>query len=489
MAATQEIHPTQRARDDYHALLAQEDVGALWETFKGSMQDNLLAFGDRPICNVLRPLFLHPQEYEFIAGATESVMGALHKVYRALRDGRLDMTGSLALSPNEAALMRIPDFYGEPDASARMDGFYSPGARLGEGSLKFLEYNADTPGGLAFGDVLGDLFLDLPVMQRFAQQYRLSRLPVREKVYDTLLACYDDWCRVRGEAGTDRPNIAIVDWRAVRTRHEFTLSAQVFERRGSRVVICDPGDLVYRDGRLWAVGGTTLKAGSGAGNSLDVDFPVDIVYKRVVVNEFVQAFDRPEAMMAHPLVRAVQDQVVCMVNSFNCQMLYNKAIFALISDEENAELMDADERAAVRAHIPWTRFVEDRTTRFQGQEVDLVDFVRRNKDDLVLKPVKEYGGTGVVLGWETEPDKWAEDVEYARNHAIIVQQRVPTPRTIFPICQDGELRLVERMVDIDPYVWRGRQVAHAGVRLGTTSLLNVSAGGGSAAPLFLVEKK
>lgn len=470
-------HPTQRAVDHYHALLAQEDVGALWESFKSQMQENLLAFGERPICNVLRPYFLHPEEYAFIAQATEGVMGALHKVYRALRDGRLDMTGSLALSPNEAALMRIPDFYGEPDASARMDAFYLPGESLGDATLKFLEYNADTPGGLAFGDVLGDLFMDLPVMQRFAQDYRVSRLHVREKVYDTLTACYADWCRVRGEAGSEQPNIAIVDWRAVRTRHEFTLSSRVFQRRGSQVVICDPGDLTYRDGQLWADTGT------------GIDFPVDIVYKRVVVNEFVQAFSRPEELMAHPLVRAVQDQVVCMVNSFNCQMLYNKAIFALISDEENAHLLEADERAAVRAHIPWTRFVEERTTRFQGQEIDLVDFIRTNKDDLVLKPIKEYGGAGVVLGWETEPDDWAAAVQHALTRPIIVQQRVPTPRTTFPIYQDGALKLVERMVDVDPYVWRGRQVAHAGVRLGTTSLLNVSAGGGSAAPLFLVEAK
>jgi hypothetical protein len=32
-------------------------------------------------------------------------------------------------------------------------------------------------------------------------------------------------------------------------------------------------------------------------------------------------------------------------------------------------------------------------------------------------------------------------------------------------------------------------VDHAGVRLGTSALLNVSAGGGSAAPLFLAEKR
>ena len=471
--AARPMHPTQQAVDRYHELLAQEDLPALWEAFRGRMQENLLTFGERPICNVLRPYFLHPDEYAFITQATERVMGALHKVYGALRAGELDMTGSLALSPNEAALMRIPDFYGAPDASARMDAFYLPGESLGQGDLHFLEYNADTPGGLAFGDVLTDLFLELPVMQRFAQEYTLGSLPIRQHVYETLIDCYTDWSRTKGVAPVENPSIAIVDWRAVRTRHEFTLSARVFEAQGSRVVICDPDELTYRDGRLWAKG----------------DFPVDIVYKRVVVNEFVKAFATPDELMAHPLVRAVQDQAVCMVNSFNCQMLYNKAIFALISDEENAHLFDEAERAAIKAHIPWTRFVEERTTRFEGQAVDLVSWIRQHKDDLVLKPVKEYGGTGVILGWETDPETWAAEVEIALSRPSIVQKRVPTPRTIFPICEDGALRLVERMADVDPYVWRGRSVAHAGVRLGTSSLLNVSAGGGSATPLFLVEKK
>ncbi len=170
---------------------------------------------------------------------------------------------------------------------------------------------------------------------------------------------------------------------------------------------------------------------------------MDIVYKRVVVNEFVKAFATPDELMAHPLVRAVQDQAVCMVNSFNCQMLYSKAIFALISDEENGHLFDEDERAAVKAHIPWTRFVEERTTRFEGQAVDLVSWIRQHKDDLVLKPVKEYGGTGVILGWETDPESWAAEVEIALSRPSIVQKRVPTPQAIFPICEDGALRLVE----------------------------------------------
>ena len=87
------------------------------------MRENLLYFGDRTICNVLRPQFLHPWEYKRIAEASEGVVGALHKIYAALRAGELDCPHLLHLSPAEAALVALPDI------SARMDAFWLPGPR------------------------------------------------------------------------------------------------------------------------------------------------------------------------------------------------------------------------------------------------------------------------------------------------------------------------------------------------------------------------
>ena len=467
------MHPTALAVERYHQLLRESDAPALWGRFQEQMRENLLYFGDRAICNVLRPQFLHPQEYQFIAEATVNVTGALHKIYAALRRGELDSQRLLHLSPAEAALMALPDIYGSPDVSARMDAFWLPGSALDQGNLHFLEYNADSPGGLGYGDVLGDLFAEFEPMRRFAQEYHLTRPPVRSRVYRTLVETYGDWCRATGRVAVERPDIAIVDWRSVRTRNEFLLSQQVFEAEGSRVIICDPDELTLRDGRLWA----------------GDDFPVDIVYKRVVVNELIKRYPNPGELLAQPLVQAVAQNAVCMANHFNCQLLYNKALFALISDEENQHRFSPAEQAAVRKHVPWSRLVSDQITRFDGADVELVELIRQRKDELVLKPVREYGGTGVVLGWETDRTAWEAAMQRALAEPHVVQRRVPTPKDVFPVWQEGTLHFAERMVDVDPYVWRGSAVEHAGVRLGTSALLNVSAGGGSAAPLFLAEKR
>lgn len=467
------MHPTAHAIESYHRLLPESDVPALWGRFQEQMRENLLYFGDRAICNVLRPQFLHPGDYEMIAQATVHVTGALHKMYAALRAGELDSRRLLHLSPAEAALVALPDVYGAPDVSARMDAFWLPGEELNQGDLYFLEYNADSPGGLGYGDVLGDLFAEFEPMRRFAQDYHLHRPPVRSRVYRTLLETYQDWCAATGKTPAERPNIAIVDWRTVRTRNEFLLSQQVFQAAGSRVAICDPDELSLRDGRLWA----------------GDDFPVDIVYKRVVVNELIKRYPDPAELLAQPLIQAVAGNRVCMANHFNCQLLYNKALFALISDEENHHRFSPAEQAAVARNVPWSRLVADQPTRYGEETVELVELIRARKDELVLKPVREYGGTGVVLGWETDGPAWELALQRALAEPHVVQRRVPTPKEIWPVWQGDGLQFAPRMVDVDPYVWRGSQVEHAGVRLGTSALLNVSAGGGSAAPLFLAERK
>jgi len=471
------MHPTRQAIEAYNDLLRQSDIGQLWSHFLARMQENLLTFGERPICSVLRPAFMHPREYEKIAGTTEVLVSAIHKIYDAMRRRDLDMVKLLHLSPAEAALTQLPDRYGRPDVSARMDAFWQRGATPGQGELYFVEYNADSPGGLSYGDVLGELFLELEPMRRFAQSHHVQGYAVRRHMHRTLIDCYRDWSLQKGQSPVAQPNIAIVDWRTVRTRNEFILSSQIFEAQGSSVRIVDPDELVLRDGRLWVD-----------------DFAIDIVYKRVVVNEFINRYPDPDQLMAHPLVEAVAEDAVCIVNHFNCQLLYNKVIFALLSDEENAHYLSRDEQAVVANHLPWTRLVTDRQTRYGDQvygdrEIDLIDFIRRHKDDLVLKPIREYGGAGVLLGWEMDAASWEAGLAASMQTPFIVQKRVPIPQEKFPVYAEGELQFVSRMMDVDPYVWRGQNVAHAGVRLASSSLLNVSAGGGSAVPLFLVERK
>jgi len=54
---------------------------------------------------------------------------------------------------------------------------------------------------------------------------------------------------------------------------------------------------------------------------------------------------------------------------------------------------------------------------------------------------------------------------------------------------NGKLDISERLVDLDPYLFDGVEMEGMLTRLAATTLLNVTAGGGSVTPSFLIEAR
>jgi hypothetical protein len=309
-----------------------------------------LSFGGRAVCSVLRPYFITAEQYEYVRRASALVMMALSALGRRLV-GDAKLRSELDLGPSEEEIIQIESGYGSPDVSARLDGFLSE-----EGDFNFVEYNAESPGGLGYGNALSDAFAAMPIMQEFSSRYDARALPVRTLVFDSLLGAYHRW------GGRGLPNIAIIDWRGVSTESEFHLMKAEFESHGCRVKIADPGELEYRDGRL-----------------VIEDFVIDLVYKRVVLAELLAKHGT-----RHPLVDAVRERAVCMANGFGVQMLYKKAIFALLSDTDVAASFGPEMASLLARHIPWTRKVREMKTDYRREGIDLVPFVAENRERLVL---------------------------------------------------------------------------------------------------------
>jgi uncharacterized circularly permuted ATP-grasp superfamily protein len=178
-----------------------------------------------------------------------------------------------------------------------------------------------------------------------------------------------------------------------------------------------------------------------------------------------------------------------MVNPPSCKILHKKASLAVLSDERNVSLFDDAERAAITASIPWTRVVEERRTLFDGSEIDLLPFMAEHREQLVLKPNDEYGGKGIVLGWEADSETWNKTIQIALAEPYIVQQRIALPSEPYPSVVDGRVVFADRMVDTAPYVAYGDHVDGCLTRLATAALLNVTAGGGSQTPTFIAERR
>jgi hypothetical protein len=255
-----------------------------------------------------------------------------------------------------------------------------------------------------------------------------------------------------------------VDYEDVPTRTEHHLFRDFFESHGYPSLVCDPRHLTYEGGRLRHEGRE-----------------IDIVYKRLLVNEFLERIAQLQ-----PLLAAAKDRAVTMVNPFRCKPIHKKAIFAVLTDDELQPLFTAEERSAIAAHVPWTRRVrEGRTTR-DGREIDLVPYIRAGRERLVLKPNDEYGGKGVHIGWEMTEAEWDAAIAESLASSFVVQSKVDLLRETFPEIGPSGLQFRDLVVDLDPFVFNG-EVEGFLTRLSGTSLANVTSGGGQV-PAFLVER-
>ncbi|HYN89340.1 MAG TPA: hypothetical protein VER55_12455 [Ardenticatenaceae bacterium] len=445
-----------RPIEHYHELLAAGDPLAEWEQFREAMAARNLRFRERYVCNVLRPAFVTRDRYARLAGAATAFLQALRRVNTVLM-AEPELRRRIGLTADEERVVLLDPGFPSPDGFTRLDGFLDE-----TGDLRFIEYNAESPGGLAFADALSDIFEQLPTFQRFAAATSVSRFQTRTSLLETLLAHYRQW----GGRGT--PTIAIVDWRSgVGTAPEFVLCQQSFEAAGVPTLISSPEALELRGGRL-------LDGESGRA--------VDLVYKRAVTGELLERLG-PDNILA----RAVHSRAACMVNSFRNQMLFKKAVFALMSEWLDAGRFPDDIAGPLRRHLPWTRIFGERRVTVAEKTVDLPAFAVAERASLALKPNGEYGGKGVVLGWESTPGEWEDALSAAllAEQPYVLQLRVPVTSEPYPLVAGGELRVEARLMDVDPYCHRGEIVSGAGVRLGTGGILNVTAGGGSAVPLFL----
>ncbi|HJZ71536.1 MAG TPA: circularly permuted type 2 ATP-grasp protein [Vicinamibacterales bacterium] len=433
----------------WNTLLSRESAAALCAQITAAQRDRRLRFGDRVLCPFLRPFFLTAADETRVKAVVETLWTLGERVTRAAME-RPELLADLALSEDEIRLARIDPGYPTTSTAARADAFILPE------SLQFAEYNAESPAGPAYSQGLAALFSELPLMASFRE--RIDARPYRpaDAILPALVASYREW---GGTAAA--PQVAIVDWRDVPTYSEFELLRDGFVAAGVPTTICDPRDLAFDRGRLVAGG-----------------VAIDLVYRRVLINDIVAREDECRA-----LLQAYQAGAVCVANTLRCKIPHKKAFFAVLTDERYAPLFSDDERTMIRRHIPWTALVEERRVSRDGASIDLVPYLRRHRDRFVIKPNDEYGGTGVTLGWETTGAEWDDAIARAvaeRPRGWVAQEKIAVRREVFPICDGDGVTMRDMLVDFAPYVFRGTLAGFL-TRLSSTGLANVTSGGGQVA--------
>jgi hypothetical protein len=417
-----------------------------------------IGLGGYHLASRVRKAFLSLPEAETAAlmQQVREESGRRHIVY--LRDGQAEVLGLFPLPltalPDQIsylhfvsltvqnALKRLPEIYFEdaevrqvlriPDEEekwvkecwgpsqrennpifGRLDAVIDFTSPMWKNSLKFMEPNMAGIGGLYLVPTSERVIADL-VLPRLAKCDPELHLELAPDIRELLLQSIRDHLEAIGRPAR---NICFVEakYDGSGIDEQEDLARYFHDQYGLKVMHADPQELSIREGEV-IYGG-------------DV---VDLAYRDYSVDDLLMLAKL--GIDVQPMRKLLQENRV--VSSIAAE-LDQKSCWEVLTDPRIAERhFSSDERQIFRRHVLWTRIVSDRkTTTPDGRERDLLDYARRERETLVLKPNRAYGGEGVMIGPAVTQADWeaAIDKALADPNRWVVQQLASIPVSEFPV--------------------------------------------------------
>jgi carboxypeptidase Taq len=369
---------------------------------------------------MLRPLLVMPEQLSYVQRVCLEIVDALKRLPGLyLADPRIRR----AVAVTEAEERWLVDSWTPRHAEinpvyGRLDAVCDFSSAGWQDSLHFMEPNLAGVGGIHFSPLAEQLVLRDIVPTLLAHDPGLAiELPLDQR--SLFVQVLIDHARAIGRPGArlcfveplnvhDGPDEQSVLSRFLAGRHELTIAH------------ADPRDL--------RVVGDEVHFG---------DQPVDVVYRDYELRELIAL----ERELGRPLdaMRLLfrQNRVVSsLVGDFD-----HKSCWELLTDPGIAEGLFGSEACRLfRRHVLWTRVLSERRTMLPyQQEGDLLEHVRQHREQLVLKPNRDYGGHGVTIGAATEAGDWEALIETAAadgadpERSWVVQAATRLPVHDFPL--------------------------------------------------------
>jgi len=435
-------------------LAACADPAAVIDTILGLQQDRGLAWAGKPLCGVARPRFVTAAEMGQEHRAVIHLSTAVRKIRNAvLADERLRADHLPGFDEWLASIAALEPRARAPRSILRFDSFTTPGG------LRFVELNGDIPMGSVANDGLVAVFRELGFYAAFEARYDVRPDLVQLGMIQTFLHVW------QAEGGRGMPRMCVLSFPGGIEDVFAALNAVDLAKLGIEITAAHPEDLELRGGKLRAHGRV-----------------VDLVYRIMHLGDCLR-----RAAEIAPLLQAVKQGAVCLVNPFRSAVLSHKYLFALLTDGRHDFGFTRNEQAVIGAHVPWGRVLRGGPSSDpQGRPIDLLEYVSNHRDDLVLKPAHEAGGAGVHLGWRCDQAAWDGVVAAAAGAQWVVQERIDVTREEYPLLEAG-FPLREFFEDTDPFHFPGGYTAVMN-RISSAEVTNVALGG-SIVPTFVVDAR
>lgn len=429
----------QRASDAFAEMLLADPKGSAqqYQEVQEAFARHHLMMGDQVVPMSFSPTIVSSARLAPVQKQVAQLMRIFKRIEPMLLRPR--WLNRLGISPAEQDLIRLPAGFELGIHVSRVDGFLGPQVQ-GDTGFRIVEMNVDSPGGAAYLDACGEIFMKTELWKRFRKAYPGRTMANGKRILNLLLKAWKLW------GGIGKPRVGIVDWITVSTVSEFDVLKQQFSKAGIETVVCDPRELEFRNGKLRDYDGK----------------PIDLIYRRVLVEDVLAHGEDARA-----LLDAYRAGAVCLVNPFRCKPLTVKSLLSVFHEPEMAELLSAADLRFLHTMVPWTAIVEDGP---------MLERIERDQEQLVLKPADSWGGQGLYLGWEVTAEKWREGIEEALRGRYVVQQRAHIPQASYPVLTEKGWEYRNFRMDFNPYTFASN-VGTPLVRLATSDTLNIKAGG------------
>lgn len=411
----------------------------------------------------LRPRLIHSQKRDALWRDIRALDGAFRKI-AFLYFQNPGLAPLFPFSPAERRWLRI---LREPAyIPGRLVTRWDSNTTFDEGDWKsgwsFFEVNGVGVGGLWYGPACAEVVLEtvIPELRKLDPHFRPALgHDMRRLLLGSLVA-------QRRKLGRTRGVLALAMEKASGSNYEeFLRLARLYTRLGQRSIVVEPTDFILKKDEVYAKGK-----------------PVDMIYRDTTLSELCAFEEKGHSMTALREAFRRGRVISSLEGEFD-----HKSAFELFTNPEYARAFTPKERTLFRRHILWTRLLaERRTTDPSEKKIDLIPFVFRHKDRLVLKPNRLYGGKGVVFGRDLKHGAWEKKIE-----AVLKE---PGDWVIQKIGELRRRRFFRRGVDgvheKDLYVVSGLFATEKGLgivgRMSERTVVNVARRGGLT-PILLVE--
>src|ERR1700692_4214749 len=153
------------------------------EALHERMESEKLSAGGRLICPFLRPHFITRRQYDSLVKTGETLIEAVDRMQQMVLQSPA-LLSQLELLPAEKMLAAIPPGYKDLEVTCRLD------SHLTNGSLNLVQYNADSPTGVAWADGLSELFYNASPVKEFRKKHTLTKIGGKKHLLSALLNTY-----------------------------------------------------------------------------------------------------------------------------------------------------------------------------------------------------------------------------------------------------------------------------------------------------------